>query len=83
MSHLMQTTSKGALQLKEISIIPITTGAVAQPQGKPSSSSQLMADENSADSLRKKRCTDRYDSSESSDRYVPTPFNLLASYRFY
>ena len=71
MSHLMQTTSKqtkGALQLKEISIIPITA-AVGQPPGeKPSSSSQSMADEDSADSLRKKRCTDRYDSSESSDR---------------
>lgn len=69
MSHLMQTTSKqtkGALQLKEISIIPIT--AVGQPGEKASSSSQSMADEDSADSLRKKRCTDRYDSSESSDR---------------
>lgn len=72
MSHLMQTTAKqtkGALQLKEISIIPIPTAAVTQPpvdkalHGNPS-----MADDDSADSLRKKRCTDRYDSSESSDR---------------
>lgn len=74
MSHLMQTTAKqtkGALQLKEISIIPIATAAVTQSQvEKPSSSNQLMADDDSADSLRKKRCTDRYDSSESSDRYV-------------
>lgn len=72
MSHLMQTTvkqTKGALQLKDISIIPITTAAVTQPQGdKTASSSQSMADDDSADSLRKKRCTDRYDSSESSDR---------------
>ena len=71
----MQTPTKqtkGALQLKEISIIPITTAAVTQqPQvEKPSSSKQSMADDESADSLRKKRCTDRYDSSESSDRYV-------------
>lgn len=73
MSHLMQTTAKqtkGALQLKEISIIPITTAAVTQPPADKASSSS-MADDDSADSLRKKRCTDRYDSSESSDRYVP------------
>lgn len=81
MSHLIQKTAlkqqqtqtKGALQLKEISIIPIATAvSVNQPTAeKPSSSlSQSMADEDSADSLRKKRCTDRYDSSESSDRYV-------------
>jgi hypothetical protein len=78
MSHLIQTTtakqqqqSKGALQLKEISIISITTATAAsvnQPTEK--ALSQSMADEDSADSLRKKRCTDRYDSSESSDRYV-------------
>lgn len=69
----MQTTAKqtkGALQLKEISIIPITTAAVSQPPADKASSSS-MADDDSADSLRKKRCTDRYDSSESSDRYVP------------
>jgi hypothetical protein len=71
MSHLMQTPTKqtkGALQLKEISIIPITTAAVTQPQLEKASGSQSMADDESADSLRKKRCTDRYDSSESSDR---------------
>lgn len=77
MSHLMETTAKqtkGALQLKEISIIPITTAAVTQPTADKASSSS-MADDDSADSLRKKRCTDRYDSSESSDRYVLTkPF---------
>lgn len=68
----METTAKqtkGALQLKEISIIPITTAAVTQPLADKASSSS-MADDDSADSLRKKRCTDRYDSSESSDRYV-------------
>lgn len=67
MSHLMQTTSKqkGALQLKEISIIPITA---AGGQDKPAGTSQAMNDDESADLLRKKRCTDRYDSSESSDR---------------
>lgn len=71
MSHLMQTSSKqtkGALQLKEISIIPITAPTTTTSVEKPSSSSQSMADDDSADSLRKKRCTDRYDSSESSDR---------------
>jgi hypothetical protein len=84
MSHLMQTTAKqtkGALQLKEISIIPITTAAVTQPIAveKPSSStgqSMSQADDDSADSLRKKRCTDRYDSSESSDRYVQEEINF-------
>jgi hypothetical protein len=74
----MQTTStkqtKSTLQLKEISIIPIT-GAVTQPPvEKPTNSSQPMADDDSADLLRKKRCTDRCDSSESSDRYVPKMF---------
>lgn len=75
----MQTTTKqakGAIQLKEISIIPITA-AVSQPiGGKPLCSTQSMADDDSADSLRKKRCTDRYDSSESSDRWVSKK-NLL------
>lgn len=72
----MQTSTKqtkGALQLKEISIIPITAAAVNQPSG----SGQSMADDDSADSLRKKRCTDRYDSSESSDRWVPRAFESI------
>jgi hypothetical protein len=76
--------TKGALQLKEtsISIIPITAAtASAAPSSsknihnktsivveKATSSNQSMTDDDSADSLRKKRCTDRYDSSESSDR---------------
>lgn len=79
---------KGALQLKEISIIPITAttttttttaATVNSVKGnnsnqkkaiveKATSSNQSMTDDESADSLRKKRCTDRYDSSESSDR---------------
>lgn len=54
---------KGGLQLKEISIIPIT----AAPNNNQVAN-QSMADDESADLLRKKRCTDRYDSSESSDR---------------
>jgi len=76
------TTTKGALQLKEISIIPITPPATSasaainatsttvnqqQPSGSNQSSMVAAADDDS-DSLRKKRCTDRYDSSESSDR---------------
>lgn len=84
LSAMMQATSKqtstpakGALQLKEISIIPITaapSNAAAAAKGhraiveKATSSNQSMTDDESADSLRKKRCTDRYDSSESSDR---------------
>lgn len=66
---------KGALQLKEISIIPITTATGSGKNNqkkaiveKATSSNQSMTDDNSADLLRKKRCTDRYDSSESSDR---------------
>lgn len=66
---------KGGLQLKEISIIPITAAPspIKKNQSKlviekATSSNQSMADDDSADSLRKKRCTDRYDSSESSDR---------------
>lgn len=66
---------KGALQLKEISIIPITAAPAPVKKhqlkpivGKATSSNQSMAEDDSADSLRKKRCTDRYDSSESSDR---------------
>lgn len=82
---MMQTPTKqtkGALQLKEISIIPITTAAVTQVE-KPSSSQQSMADDESADSLRKKRCTDRYDSSESSDRYVQQLVWVMGiNYRF-
>jgi hypothetical protein len=74
------TSAKGALQLKEISIIPITAAPSASNAAKgnshqhraivekATSSNQSMTDDESADSLRKKRCTDRYDSSESSDR---------------
>lgn len=73
------SAGKGTLQLKEISIIPITT-ATGSGKGnnnnnqkkaileKATSSNQSMTDDESADLLRKKRCTDRYDSSESSDR---------------
>ena len=71
------SAGKGALQLKEISIIPITA-ATGSGKGnnnqkkaiveKATSSNQSMTDDESADLLRKKRCTDRYDSSESSDR---------------
>lgn len=75
----MQTASgkqtKSALQLKEISIIPITAAVTQPPVEKPTESSQSMADDDSADSLRKKRCTDRCDSSESSDRYVHQLFS--------
>lgn len=92
MSHMMQKQSqqgKGALQLKEISIIPITAAAASAPNvnnhnqapivvEKASSSNQSMAaDDDSADSLRKKRCTDRYDSSESSDRYVSIKYLVI------
>lgn len=70
------SSGKGALQLKEISIIPITAAVKGNNNHnqkkatveKATSSSQSMTDDESADSLRKKRCTDRYDSSESSDR---------------
>lgn len=88
MSHMMQTAAKqlkqqqqqqqqpqggkGALQLKEISIIPITAAPVNNQISiaveKATNSNQSMADDDSAELLRKKRCTDRYDSSESSDR---------------
>lgn len=74
------SAGKGTIQLKEISIIPITT-ATGSGKGnnnnnnqkkaiveKATSSNQSMTDDESADLLRKKRCTDRYDSSESSDR---------------
>lgn len=78
-SKQTSTSAKGALQLKEISIIPITAAPSASKTAKGStqhraivekatSSNQSMTDDESADSLRKKRCTDRYDSSESSDR---------------
>ena len=82
MSRMMQTTGKqqnkqqqqqskgaGAIQLKEISIIPITAAPVNnQISIVATNSNQSMADDDSAELLRKKRCTDRYDSSESSDR---------------
>lgn len=82
MPHMMQTTAKqqsqkqqqgkGSLQLKEISIIPITAAPVNNQNSlvveKATNSHQSMADDDSAELLRKKRCTDRYDSSESSDR---------------
>lgn len=74
---------KAALQLKELSIIPITTAPVStttnnqSPSTAPTTSQpsiiitgnnlQSMADE-ASELLRKKRCNDRYDSSESSDR---------------
>lgn len=77
-STAVASAGKGGLQLKEISIIPITAAPAASAvklnnQRKPivekaTSSNQSMTDDESADSLRKKRCTDRYDSSESSDR---------------
>ncbi|CAG9799667.1 unnamed protein product [Chironomus riparius] len=86
MPHMMQTTAKqqsqkqqqgkGSLQLKEISIIPITAAPVNNQNSlvveKATNSHQSMADDDSAELLRKKRCTDRYDSSESSDSGVVT-----------
>lgn len=79
MSNLIsQQKQPQTLQLKEISIIPITTPipqTVGQTHIAPSSSITITGNNNqAADEGRKKRCTDRCDSSESSDRLVETFF---------
>lgn len=81
MSNLIsQQKQPQTLQLKEISIIPITTPipqTVGQTHIAPSSSITITGNNNqAADEGRKKRCTDRCDSSESSDRLVETFFFL-------
>lgn len=74
MSNLTQQKQPQPLQLKEISIIPITvpvggqnTTGQTQIASSPSSIT-ITGNTQAADDSRKKRCTDRYDSSESSDR---------------
>jgi hypothetical protein len=77
MSNLItQQKQPQPLQLKEISIIPITVPVGGQNTTGPGqtqiasapSSITITGNTQAADDSRKKRCTDRYDSSESSDR---------------
>lgn len=76
MSQTPKRSAKGTLQLKEISIIPITNlqqqkSSSCVNEIATSKSTQLkkpQLSEDDVDLLRKKRCNDRCDSSESSDR---------------
>jgi hypothetical protein len=75
MPQTPKRSAKGTLQLKEISIIPITNNLQISSscvnEIATSKSTQLkkpQLSEDDVDLLRKKRCNDRCDSSESSDR---------------
>lgn len=66
MSNLIQSQQKAPqLHLKEISIIPISVPSKA---GKSTKTDPAVTNLQLLEDYGKKRCTDRYDSSESSDR---------------